>query len=161
MLISLRIRTFARVRSSVRRTLTRVSDALVRLSKRAIGAFRVRTTHERKVADPSTSAETQGETLPTRVTSAVVNTLIDRPLLLIGRSMTGTSSFFKLNRLVARLKSEGRLVGVVCLDSRSLVPGWLVSRLHPEIAVLTAYPDDWTRDLVDSITRFETGTRWI
>jgi hypothetical protein len=160
-LISLRIRTFTRFRSSLRRTLIRVSDALGILMRRAMGAFRVRTPPGRRFAGGLTSAETRIERLPTRITSAIVNTLVDRPLLLFGRLMTGSTYFLTLNRLVGRFRREGRLVGVVCLDGKSLVPGWLVSRLHPEIPVLTAYPNDWTRHMVDSLERFETGTKWI
>jgi hypothetical protein len=160
-LVSLRIRTFTTFRSSLRRTLIRVSDALGILMRRAMAAFRVRTPPGRRFAGGLTSAETRVERLPTRITSAIVNILVDSPLLLFGRLMTGSTYFLTLNRLVDRLRREGRLVGVVCLDGKSLVPGWLVSRLHPEVPVLTAYPNDWTRDLVDSLERFDMGTKWI
>jgi hypothetical protein len=80
-LISLRIRTFTRFRSSLRRTLIRVSDALGILMRRAMAAFRVRTPPGRRFAGGLTSAETRVERLPTRITSAIVNILVDSPLL--------------------------------------------------------------------------------
>jgi hypothetical protein len=54
----------------------------------------------------------------------------------------------------------GRLLGVVCLDSASLFPGWVVSRRYELLPVVTSFPTDWDAVVVEQLAVLEQGSRW-
>jgi hypothetical protein len=157
----LRVHTFGRIRAGIRSGATTVASFLGRSMRRVVRAIRVRTGFGRRRGDSMLRLEPKVEAFPTRVASTVIRVLVDVPLSILGRAITEVRNVVSLRRVSLRLRREGMLIGVICLDGKALIPGWYMARMSPSTPVLTAYPDDWNKRLISEIERFENGPRWI
>lgn len=89
--------------------------------------------------------------------NGVLNRLVDPAVMAVGT--TGTKPL-EVRSVVAaasnRIESD-LVIGVVCLDATSLLPGLVLSKTHRGMPVLTTYPPDWDVHAAEARRRMSGG----
>lgn len=86
--------------------------------------------------------------------------IVEPAVVKTGASLSRVLEARGVLRVVRDHLRHGRVIGVACLDGRSLLPGWVVGRRYEYLPVVTNFPVDWDKTLVDRVHSFEGGTQW-
>lgn len=146
----------ARARSVVRR----VPRALARRLRRCFLALARRSAGRGSVARTTDAAGALVERLAASGSDRLSKRIVEPAIV---KSGAGLSRFLEVRgvlRIVREHLRHGRVIGVACLDGRSLLPGWVVGRRYEFLPVVTNFPVDWDKNLVDQVNTFEGGTQW-
>jgi hypothetical protein len=78
-----------------------------------------------------------------RLAWAVVNRLLDPLVHVVGWVIARPSETYQVVGRVVQLMKTDNVVGVVCFDPASLLPGYILARRFHDLPVVTSYPDSW------------------
>lgn len=81
-----------------------------------------------------------------RLAWAVVNRLLDPLVHIVGWVIARPRETYQVVGRVVQLMKTDNVVGVVCLGSASLLPGYILARRFHDLPVVTSYPDNWAAE---------------
>ena len=89
-----------------------------------------------------------------RVGLGVMRRVVDPGVGVVARTGSRSSELPWVIKRVRHLVGIDSVMGIVCLDSPSLLPGWVLSRRLRNMPVVTTFPIEWDAEFV---TRFWNG----
>ena len=93
------------------------------------------------------------------VSDDLVTRVVD-PLLSTSATLATRASHVRsINSAVDDLRRRHRVFGVVCIDSTSLLAGWVLAKRYQGLPVLTSFPSQWDPLLVETFESMASGTR--
>jgi len=87
-----------------------------------------------------------------------ISKALDPLVLAGGMAATKPQEVYRARRIVSELISTDLVIAVLCLDSTSLLPGWVIAKSFRGLPVLTDYPVDWSYHLVKQIEHLAGGS---
>lgn len=134
----------AGVRASVNRMVNSIFRSLASLTYRATRAARHRLSLPTEANRVLELVGQRGQDRLPKVGSLLVRRFFEPLLKLTGFVATKLRHSTRILSDVDRLVRDRVVVGVVCIDDGSLLPGWLISRRHRALPVVVGYPERWT-----------------
>lgn len=148
------------VRGSIRRTLMSFASSLSAILYRAARAARHRLSLPEPANDVLVRVGSAGKSRFPTAATAIADRVVEPALRVAGFLATKTIHWRVIGGEMRRVVANRNVVGVACLDDGSLLPGWLIARRYPMLAVVAGYPGRWELDLEEKRDLFERGDTW-
>lgn len=150
---TIRVRTMRWVRDQINRRALEVISILEGGISRAFRFTGNRLLPKEREFDVLIDVGAKASTLFGKIARTVLVKAIDPLVFLAGTAVTKPREINRVRTLVGELASTDLVFAVLCLDATSLLPGWVIGQSYRGVPVLTEYPVDWSRTLVESIER--------
>lgn len=159
-LVGIRRRPLDGLRSRARTSVRRIPRAVARrLHRWPVGLLR-RLSAPQSLIESTGRLGRQMEKATGGVADKLSDSVVEPAIVAVGSGLTRVRQGRGVLRVVSDHIRLGRLLGVVCLDSASLFPGWVVGRRYELLPVVTSFPTDWDAVVVEQLSALEQGSRW-
>ncbi len=159
-LVGIRRRPLDRLRGRARKLIRRIPRAVARrLHRWPVGLLR-RISAPESLIDSAARLGRHIEKATGMIADTMSVSVVEPAIAAVGSGLTRVRQGRGVLEIVSDHIRLGRLLGVVCLDSASLFPGWVVGRRYPLLPVVTSFPADWDTVVVEHLAALEQGSRW-